>query len=128
LLAWRYAPETPEELKQLPAVEILRQVWVQQHYLQDDDLFGRKTDHLPPTERLSHSPSDPEARYSPKRQTDWWGSKAHLTETWEEAQPPLITPVETPPATTQADPVTETIQAALAAKDLLPQEHLLDRG
>jgi transposase len=128
LLGWVYAPETPEELKRHPAVEILRQVWVQQYYLQDDELFWRKTDNMPPTERVIHSPYDPEARYSQKRQTEWFGYKAHLTETCEEDQPHLITHVETAPATTQDEQVTETIHAALAAKDLLPQEHLLDRG
>jgi transposase len=128
LLTWVYAPETPQALKRHPAVEILRQVWVQQYYLQGDDIFWRKTDNMPPTERLIHSPYDPEARYSQKRQTEWWGSKAHITETCEEDQPRLITHVETTPATTQDEQVTETIHAALASKDLLPQEHLLDRG
>jgi transposase len=128
LLAWVYAPETPEELKRHPAVEILRQVWVQQYYLQDDAIFWRKTDNMPPTERIIHSPYDAQARYSQKRQTEWLGYKAHITETCEEDQPRLITHVETTPATTQDEQVTETIHAALAAKDLLPQEHVLDRG
>ena len=108
-------------------MEILRQVWVQQYYLQDDELFWRKTDNMPPTERVIHSPYDPQARYSQKRQTDWFGYKAHLTDTCEEDQPHLVTHVEPAPATTQDEQVTETIHA-LAAKDLLPQEHLLDRG
>lgn len=128
LLAWVYRPETPEELRRHPAVQILRQVWVQQYYLQDDAIFWRNTDNMPPTERIIHSPYDPEARYSQKRQTEWLGYKAHITETCEEDQPRLITHVETTPATTQDEQVTETIHTALAAKDLLPQEHLLDRG
>jgi transposase len=128
LLSWVYAPETPQAVKRHPAVEILRQVWVQQYYLQDDEIFWRKTNNMAPTERLIHSPYDPEARYSQKRQTEWFGYKAHITETCEEEQPRLITPVETTPATTQDEQVTETLHAALAAKDLLPQEHLLDRG
>jgi transposase len=36
---------------------------------------------MPSTERIIHSPDDPEARYSQKRGTEWFGSKAHLTET-----------------------------------------------
>jgi transposase len=128
LLSWVYAPETPQAVKRHPAVEILRQVWVQQYYLQDDEIFWRKTNNMAPTERLIHSPYDPEARYSQKPQTEWFGYKAHITETGEEDQPRLITHVETTPATTQDEQVTETLHAALAAKDLLPQEHLLDRG
>jgi transposase len=128
LLAGVYAPETPEELERHPAVEILRQVWVQQYYLQDDAIFWRNTDNMSSTERIIHSPYDTQARYSQKRQTEWLGYKAHITEACEEDQPRLITQVETTPATTQDEQVIETIHAALAAKDLLPQEHLLDRG
>jgi transposase len=128
LLTWVYGPETPEELKQQPAVEILRHVWVQQYYMQDDAITWRTTDNMPPTERIIHSPYDPEARYSQKRQTEWFGYKAHLTETCDDDQPRVITHVETTPATTQDEQVIETIHAVLAAKDLLPQEHLLDRG
>jgi transposase len=40
----------------------------------------------------------------------------------------LITNVETTPATTNDVEVTDTIHRHLAARDLLPQEHLLDTG
>jgi transposase len=50
------------------------------------------------------------------------------TETCDEERPHLITPSETTPATTQDDQVTETIHHALEQKNLLPEEHLLDRG
>jgi transposase len=96
--------------------------------MQDDAITWRTTDNMPPTERIIHSPYDPEARYSQKRQTEWFGYKAHLTETCDDDQPRVITHVETTPATTQDEQVIETIHAVLAAKDLLPQEHLLDRG
>jgi transposase len=56
------------------------------------------------------------------------GYKAHLTETCDEDRPNLITNVETTVSTVQDEQVTNPIHQALAAKDLLPQEHLLDRG
>jgi len=128
LLNQAYAPETAEVIHKPPALEILRQVWVQQYYLQEDQIFWRKTDNLPPSERIISSPYEPEARFSLKRQTKWFGYKAHLTETCDDDQPHLITHVETTPATTQAEQMTDPIHQALEAKNLLPKEHLLDRG
>ena len=52
----------------------------------------------------------------------------HLTETCDEDRPHLITHVETTPATTPDFSLPTTIHRALAEKDLLPQEHLLDAG
>ncbi len=128
LLLWAYAPEAPEIAQKEAAVEILRRVWVQQYYLQDEEVFWRQLDNLPPSELSIHSPYDPEARFSKKRQTEWLGYKAHLTETCEEDQPNLITHVETTVGTIQDEQMTNPIHQALAAKDLLPKEHLLDRG
>jgi transposase len=128
LLLAVYASEQAEDLQHLPAVEILRRVWVQQYYVENDEVVWRHPDNMPSTEQVIHSPYDPEARYSQKRQTEWFGYKAHLTETCDEAQPHLITHIDTTPATTQDDQVTEAIHHALEQKNLLPAEHLLDRG
>ncbi len=54
--------------------------------------------------------------------------KAHITDTGDAERPHLITPVDTTPATTQDEQVTDTIHQALAQKNLLPEAHLLDRG
>ena len=128
LLAWAYAPDAPETVQKEVAVEILRQVWVQQYYIQGEEIFWRKPDNVPPSELAIHSPYDVEARFSQKRQTEWLGYKAHLTETCEEDQPNLITHVETTLSTVQDEQVTGSIHQALEDKDLLPKEHLLDRG
>lgn len=128
LLMQAYAPETAEAIHKHPTIEILRRVWVQQYYLQEDQIFWRRPDNLPPRERMIQSPYDPDARFSIKRQTEWFGYKAHLTETCDDDQPHLITHVETTPATTQDEQMTDPIHQALAAKNLLPREHLLDRG
>jgi transposase len=101
---------------------------VQQYYLERDHLFWRQPANMPSTERIIHSPYDAEARDSQKRETEWFGYKAHMTETCDEAQPRLITHVETTLATTQDEQMTNTIHQRLAAKALLPQEHLIDRG
>ena len=52
----------------------------------------------------------------------------HLTETCEDETPHLLTHVETTPATTYDGAVMETIHDALAAKGLLPEEHVVDAG
>ena len=125
LMLWAYAPEA---VQKDAAVEILRRVWVQQYYIQEEAIFWRKSDNVPPSERAIHSPYDLEARFSQKRQTEWLGYKAHLTETCEDDRPNLIIHVETTQSTVQDEQVTDPIHQALAAKDLLPKEHLLDRG
>ena len=110
-------------LAEIPAGEILRQVWRQQFMLQEGQLRLREPDHLPPTELTIQTPYDAEARYSWKRQTEWTGYKVHLTETCDEDAPHLITNVETTPATTPDDQLTSTIHSHLAQKDRLPQDH-----
>ncbi len=74
------------------------------------------------------SPDDPEARNRTKRKTNWTGYAVHLTETSEPEGPSVITNIETTPATTVDVEVTDTIHEALASKDLLPNEHLVDAG
>jgi transposase len=120
--------EAPAWLWELPSVQILRQVWIQQFYLEEDTLYIRTTKkyHLPPGKCLIQSPYDPEARYRTKRQTKWTGYAAHLTESCDEALPNLITHVATTPATTGDEGMVCQIHRDLAAKTLLPTEHLVD--
>jgi transposase len=128
LLTALYAPGAPAWLREVPAVETLRQVWVQQFHAAEGAVRWGATAELPPAAVLINSPYDPEARFSKKRDVSWTGYKAHLTETCDADTPHLITNVETTPATTQDSDVTATIHTALAAKGLLPAEHLLDEG
>lgn len=69
-----------------------------------------------------------EARFSIKRETKWTGYKVHLTEVCDPEVPHLITHVDTTPATTQDVERLGPIHTALAAKDLLSREHLVDTG
>lgn len=127
---WR--PEAPIAVRSHPAVEILRRVWVQQYYRCDEPepplVQLRPTSEQPPSAQIISSPYDPDARYSTKRETSWLGYKLHLTETCDDETPNLITHIATTPAPQADCTMTAVIQEALAAKELLPQEHYLDRG
>ena len=128
LLGWAYELGSPQEVRDNPAVEILRRVWVQEYYRVDDHTDWRKPDNAPPGEQRIQSPYDPEARYSKKREIGWVGYKAHLTETCDNDQPHLIVHVETTPATRADSTMVPNIHQALADKQVLPGEHLLDSG
>jgi len=128
LLTAVYDDTAPPWLREVPAVETLRQVWIQHFMLDDGQVRWRQAGNLPPAQRLIQSPYDVEARYSRKRQTTWTGYTAHLTETCDEETPHLITNVETTAATTPDGPVTAAIHAHLAEKGLLPAEHIVDAG
>jgi transposase len=128
LLQACYAAEAPAPVRRLPAVECLRRIWLQQFAWADDQLRWRTAKELPPGARLIQSPYDCEARYSAKRELEWVGYKTHVTETCDPDQPALITQVTTTLATQPDNQMLPTIQAALAAKALLPREHLVDAG
>jgi transposase len=127
-----WAAESAPYLRDLPALEVLRQIWLQQYYRCTvpglEALRWRTTDEQPPAARRITSPYDLEARYSTKRDTQWVGYKLHLTETCEPGQPDLITQVLTTPATTPDCTMGPAIAHDLAARDLLPGTHLLDSG
>jgi transposase len=52
----------------------------------------------------------------------------HLTETGEDDLPHLVTTVETTEASTADQTLTNLIHPHLAERDLLPSEHMVDRG
>ena len=128
LLGVVYATDAPAELRQLPAVAILRRVWLQQYYREDERIQWRQAGNLPPGAQMIQSPYDPEAQFAQKRTQEWVGYKAHLTETCDDDAPHLIVNVETTAATAPDSALTATIHAHLAQRDLLPREHLLDAG
>jgi len=132
LLRWVFAPETPQRLRQLPAIEILRQVWIQQFYHStvpgSETLRWRSLAEEPPPSLLIQSPYDLEARYSSKRATHWVGYKVHLSETCDDGHPDLLTQVVTTAATTPDTTMGPLLQQDLADRALLPGIHLLDSG
>jgi transposase len=113
-------------LHHVPAVEILRRVWVQQFELIDGKPHFRSNEALPPPPKMICSPYDSEATYGRKLTTWWVGYKVHLTESCDEGAPHLITHVETSRAGNGDVDVTPVIHHALKEKDLLPAEHLTD--
>jgi transposase len=129
LLDALYAEDAQSWLIQIPAVQTLRRVWVQEFYRTDAGIHWRTEEQgLPPSARLVGSPYDTEARYAKKRSTSWVGYKVHLTESCEEDQPYLITHVETFAAPVADSDVVDTIHDDLATADLLPTVHLVDTG
>jgi transposase len=128
LLAWVYDPETPAEIQAHAAIEVLRQIWVQNYYHHADELRWRDSDDMPPASLMIQSPRDMEARFARKRDQTWTGYKAHWTETCDEDGPHLITHVITTPGPQLDSTVTDAIHAALERKGLLPKEHLVDNG
>ena len=132
LLEWAYAPTAPQTFRQLPAMESLRQIWVQQFYRCTipgaEEIRWRTTDNEPPSALLIQSPYYLEARYSTKRDTHWVGYKVHITETCDPDRPDLITQVLTTAATTQDSVMGPTIQQDLVDRELAPATHLVDSG
>ena len=132
LLEWVQTADAPPGLRDLPALEALRQIWLQQYYRCTvpglEALRWRTGDEQPPSAVRITSPYDLEARYCSKRDTHWVGYKLHLTETCDPDQPDLITQVITTPATTPDCVMGPAIVHDLAARDLLPGTHLLDSG
>jgi transposase len=64
-------------LRQLPTLEVLRQVWLHQYYRCTAPGMAagrwRSPDERPPAALQMQSPYDREARYSTKRDTHWVG-------------------------------------------------------
>ena len=128
LLQALYSETSPSWIREIPMVQTLRQMWVQQYYAAEGPAHWRNEEDLAPSALLLHSPYDVDARFSTKRDILWAGYKVHLTETCDDETPHLITHVETTLATTYDGAVMETIHASLAAKGLLPEEHVGDSG
>jgi len=64
------APTAPVCLASIPAVDVLRQVWVQQFY-GPQRIAWRARDDSPPTAQVICSPYDLDARYGTKRDLSW---------------------------------------------------------
>ena len=128
LLSQLDSPDTPQYLREIESIETLRQIWLQQYYVESSKVQWRqpKTLGMPPNQLLIQPPFDLEARNRTKRELNWTGYGVHLTETCNKDTPNLITNVETTMATTFDGEMTMEIQEHLAQKELLPQEHFVD--
>ena len=120
------APGAPMAARDLPMVQILRDVW-RVHYARDGGgPRWRAGSELPPVGERLQSPYDPEMHYSAKRGLEWSGYKVHVTETCDDDTAHLITNVRTCPAMEPDMTSTAHIHERLAARSLLPAEHFVD--
>jgi len=115
-------------LQELPAIETVRCIWIQQYHASEQGAVWRKDQELPPSALLIQSPYDIEARYSKKKTTGWVGYKVHFTEGCDSDQPHLLLEVTTTLSTTADGEVMEDLHARLAEKQVLPDQHLVDTG
>ncbi|WP_234312181.1 transposase [Streptomyces griseus] len=154
LLEEAHAADAPVWLRELPAVQVLRAVWLQNYTRTvtetEREVKRRESEDLPPSRLRLTSPYDLDARYGLKQGSWWTGYKVHISETCDSkeeekdlladggsapgsgsaAAGPLriITNIATTDATVTDAEMTEPVHHMLAARDLLPAEHYLDSG
>jgi transposase len=154
LLGAVYHPGSPPWLREVPAVQVLRTVLLQNYAVitgEDGREVVRRRerepegDGLPPGHTRIASPYDSDARWSVKRGEPWLGYKLHITETCDgrppcgcsgpcrggcaaAAFPNLITDAATTPATVPDHAMTSVIDDHLAARELIPSGHYVDSG
>jgi transposase len=155
LLEAVFRKESPAWLAQVPAVQVLRTVLLQNYTrtvrADGTEVIRRREkepggDGLPPARIKIASPYDTDARWGAKREVFWLGYKLHVTETCDDAPPcgcgsagcargcqaaafpNLVTAVATTAATVTDNQVTAVTDDGLAAKNLAPGRHYLDSG
>jgi transposase len=136
LLEAIHAANAPMWLREIPAVAILRTVWITQYHRTINngrqEVAWREDKDLPPSRQRICSPYDTDARYATKRGSGWEGYKVHLTETCDEVNetglPHLVTNVATTDATVTDVERLEQIHTDLDRKGLRPHEHIVDAG
>ena len=123
-------PATPAWLREVPAMQTLRQRWLPQVSARPADQpgRGRHADDRPPAPRRIRSPDAPDARSGKKRETEGTGYKGHLTDTCADATPNRMTEVLTTPATTPEVAVRPTSQHHRATRPVTPREQFGDAG
>jgi transposase len=149
LVAACYAASAPDWVRELPAVQVLRRVLVQNYYISTNArgrevITRRESDNqgLPPGRTRISSPYDTDTRWAAKGEDLFWnGYKVHISETCETPdstdlgqdipgaeRPNVITNVSTTDATVPDTAMTAPIHAALDRRGLLPAEHYVDSG
>jgi transposase len=118
---------TPERLRHLDEVQVLRQVWAQQYEIKEGALAWLEKVSTPRAEVIQ-TPHDPDVRYATKRGQGSEGYKVHVTETADAGQPRIITDVQTTLAPIADYGMAEKVQERLKEKGLLPKEHQVDSG
>jgi hypothetical protein len=129
------APHAPEQLADLPAIQVLGKVGARHFEPRSEGgsgSAGERCARLCPIRGLGRnedrieSPSDGEARFRTKREMSWTGYRVHLTETCDPNAPRLVIPIDTTSASVHEARRTGPLHAALARKGLTPRAHLVD--
>ena len=148
LLERLQVPDAPPAARDLPAVQALRLILIQQFYRSDgqtgQEVTWREEEKnggygLPPGRARIVSPYDLDARYGEKRGKGWLGYKAHYTETVSDpagddpatgrpAHPDIITGAQTTHAAIPDVKMTTPVHDQLAQRGLAPGEHAVDSG
>ncbi|MFJ2582730.1 IS1182 family transposase [Kitasatospora aureofaciens] len=140
-----YAHGSPAWLRELPAVQSLRIVLVQNYTrttagnghirVKRRERAEDGGDGLPPGPIRLASPYDTDARWSAKQDMFWNGYKLHVSETCHPqadgdrpARPNIITNVATTASTLPDSKALEAIHQVLQRRRLLPARHYLDSG
>jgi transposase len=129
--AWlldRLEQDDATDLRELRAVETLRDVWAV-HYERG---LG---DHMRWTENTTRggteiveTPHDPDAHWASKRGQDWVGYKLQVTETDDADTPHLITDIAITPAAASDMGALDAIRERQAEQKTLPGERFVDSG
>lgn len=152
-----YEDTAPDWARQVPAVQVLRTVLLQ-NFLRDRDGQEREVirrrepgleSGLPPARIKISSPYDTDASWSLKKDLLWLGYKVHISETCDDPPacgcapdpaaarprqcahdtlPNLITHVETTDATVPDSVMTTPVTQALHGRNLAPGRHYADTG
>ncbi len=145
LLEQATAPAAPVWLRELPAVQALRLIWIQQYYREtggagEKVIRREEREHgLPPGRDRLASPYDLDARYAEKHGSGWTGYKFHATGTVSDPAgddpgtgrpelPNLVTDVQTTHAAVPDAVMTGPVHDSLQAAGLAPGEHVVDSG
>ena len=98
------APHAPEQLADLPAIQVLGKVWARHFEPRSEGgsgSAGARCARLRPIRELGRdedrieSPYDVEARFRTKREMSWTGYRVHLTETCGPNAPRLVIHIDT---------------------------------
>jgi hypothetical protein len=136
------APGAPGWLRELPAVAVLRMIWVVQQYYRVIDERGEKvirreaTEHGVPLGRLKlvsptiRAPAIARSAARAGRATKSTSAKPAMSRnrTAPGRAPNLITSVAATEATVPDAAMTEPVHDSMAAAGLLPAEHVVDAG
>jgi transposase len=115
-------------LARITEVVALQEIWEQECVVDEAGKWHLRAARITEGAAQIVSPSDPEARWSRKRHTEWTGYKVHLSQTCDQDLPHLIVAVHTTPATTPDVAALDDVEGILAANGATAAEHYVDEG